>query len=103
LIIGAVTAAVVAFCVLVVLPYTLAGSVPPPGLDVLWRIGGPMSVVLCPVAVGLGAAASSWALWRRPSDAVTRRLHLAVLVVATVFVAFLALGTGQSVLTWWRD
>ncbi len=101
--VGAVAAAVVGFAVLVVLPYALAGSTPPPGVDVLWRVGGPLAVVLGPVTVGLAAVASSWALLRGGLDVPARRLHLAALVAALAFVAFLASDAGRSVLTWWRD
>ncbi len=101
---GTVAAAVVGFAVLVLLPYAVPGFAPPPGTDVLWRAGGPLAVVLCPAAVGLAGAASTLSLLRgQRMDDTTRRLHLAAVVGALAFVAFLLSPPGQSVLDWWRD
>ncbi len=100
----AVTAAVVGFVVLVLLPYAVTDFAPPAGSDILWRVGGPLAVVLSPLAAGLAGAASWWALWRHGDlDDTSRRLHLAVLVVVATFVAVLVSGPGQAALDWWQD
>lgn len=99
-----VAAAVVGFTVLVLLPYAVADFAPPAGADVLWRVGGPLAVVLAPLAAGLAAASSLLALWRGGDlDSTTRRLHLTVLVTVAVFAALLASPSGQAAFTWWQD
>jgi hypothetical protein len=97
-------AATVGFTVLVVLPYAVKDFAPPAGLDVLWSLGGPLALVLAPLAIGLAGLASWTSLWRRGDlDATTRRLHLVVLVAVAAFAAFLASHAGQSIIRWWQD
>lgn len=99
-----VAVAVVGFVVLVLLPSAIADFVPPAGMDVLWRVGGPLALVLAPTAAGLAGCASWVALWGRGDlDDRTRRLHLVVLLSVAAFIAFLASHTGQSALGWWQD
>ncbi|KQV73413.1 hypothetical protein ASC64_18395 [Nocardioides sp. Root122] len=99
-----VVAAVIGFVALVVLPYAVTGFAPPAGTDVLWRVGGPLAVVLAPLGAGLAAAASLLALLRDGGPGgTTRHLHVAVLVTAATFAAFLVSPAGQSVLGWWQD
>jgi hypothetical protein len=70
----------------------------------LWSVGGPLALVLAPLAAGLAGAASLVALWRRDDlDPRTRRLHLVVLVAVTTFAVFLASRPGQSAIDWWQD
>ena len=83
-----VATAVVGLSALVVLPDAVAGVAPPAGTDVLWRVGGPLTVVLAPLAAGLAAASILMALWRGDDpDRSTRRLHVAVLVMVATFLA----------------
>lgn len=99
-----VATAVVGFAVLVLLPYAVAGFTPPAGTDVLWRVGGPLAVVLAPLTGGLAAASSLVTLWRGSRlDDTTRRLHLTVLVTVALFAALLASPFGQAALSWWQD
>jgi hypothetical protein len=101
---GTVTAAAVGFAVLVVLPYAVNDFAPPASLDMLWRLGGPLALVLAPVAAGLAGFASWLALWRRGDlDETTRRLHLTVLVAVATFAVFLVSHAGQSAIRWWQD
>ena len=70
----------------------------------VWRVGGPLALVLAPTAAGLAGFVSLVALWlRRDRDDTTRRMHLVVLVTVAAFVAFLASHAGQSALGWWQD
>jgi hypothetical protein len=99
-----VATAVVAFAVLVVLPYVSNDFAPPAGLDILWRLGGPLALVLAPIAAGLAGIASWVALWHRGDlDVTTRRLHLGVLVAVAMFAVLLASDVGQSAIHWWQD
>jgi hypothetical protein len=99
-----VVAALVGFAVLVVLPYAVRNFAPPAGFDMLWSVGGPLALVLAPLAAGLAGAASLVALWRRDDlDPRTRRLHLVVLVAVATFAVFLASRPGQSAIDWWQD
>lgn len=100
----AVATAVVAFAVLVVLPYAVDDFSPPAGIEVLWSLGGPLTLVLAPLAAGFAGFASWVALWRRGDlgDA-ARRLHLVVLVTVASFAVFLTSQPGQSVIGWWQD
>lgn len=101
---GTVTAAVVAFAVLVVLPYAVNDFAPPAGLDILWSLGGPLVLVLAPWVAGVAGVASWLALWRRGDlDQATRRLHLVVLVAVAAFALFLVSHSGQSAIRWWQD
>ncbi|CUR60201.1 membrane hypothetical protein [metagenome] len=102
--VATVATAVVGFAALVLLPYAVAGFIPPAGADVLWRVGGPLAVVLAPLTAGLAAASSLLALWRGDDlDSTTRRLHLTVLVTVAVFAALLASSFGQAAFGWWQD
>jgi hypothetical protein len=101
---GVVAAAVVGFAVLVVVPSAVSDFEPPAGMDILWSLGGPLVLVLAPLAAGLAGFASAVALWRRGdlSDT-TRRLHLVVLAAVAAFAVFLASHPGQSAIGWWQD
>jgi hypothetical protein len=102
--IGTAATAGIGFAVLVLLPPAVADFAPPPGVDILWRVGGPLAVVLSPLAAGLAAAASWLALWRGGDlDDTTRRLHLTVLATVALFAAFLASPSGQAALGWWQE
>jgi len=99
-----VAASVVGFAVLVVLPYAVNDFAPPAGLDILWSLGGPLALVLAPIAAGLAGFASGVALWRHGDlHDTTRRLHLVVLVAVATFAVFLASHPGQSAISWWQD
>lgn len=100
---GTVVAVVLAFAVLVVLP-TVVDAAPPPGLDLLWAVGGPLTFVLAPLGAGLAGAASLVTLWRRGDlDGTTRRMHLVALLGAAASAAFLGSSPGQAAITWWQD
>jgi hypothetical protein len=102
--VSTVGTAVVGFVMLVLVPYAVTDFAPPAGLDVLWGVGGPLALVLAPIAAALAGTASWVALWRRGDlDDTTRRLHLMAIVTAATFGAFLVSHRGQAVLTWWQD
>jgi hypothetical protein len=101
---GAVVAAAAGFVLFVLLPYGTGTFDPPAGLDILWRVGGPLNLVLAPVAAGCAGVRSSWVLWaHRDLDDATRRTHLIVLVLVVAFIALLASPPGRAAAAWWQD
>jgi hypothetical protein len=101
---GTAVGAVAAFLLLVVLPSAVTTFTPPPGLEVVWALGGPLTLVLAPVAAGVAGLTSLLALWRSgPLDITTRRLHVVVVVTVAGFAAFLVSGPGQAAIGWWQD
>ena len=101
---GTVVAAVAAFVLLVLLPVAVTDFAPPAGTDVVWRLGGPLALVLGPTAAGLAGLVSWVSLWARGDlDDTTRRLHLLVLVAVATFAALVASPTGRAAFAWWQD
>lgn len=101
---GTVVAAAAGFALLVLLPSAVTDFAPPAGTDVVWRLGGPLVLVLGPTAAGLAGLVSWVSLWARGDlDDTTRRLHLVVLFAVATFAALIASTTGQAAFAWWQD
>ena len=96
---------VAAFAVFVVIPPSVAGFAPPPGVDAVWTMGGLLTIVLGPVVAGLSGCVSLAALWMHGGvlSALSRRLHLATLLMVAAVWLGLVSTWGSDVVSWWLD
>ena len=94
-----------AFAVFVVVPSSVAGFAPPPGVDAVWATGGLLTIVLGPVVAGLCGYVSLAALWMDGDvlPALSRRLHLVTLLLVAAVWLGLVSTWGSGVVSWWLD
>ena len=87
------------------LPYAAGEEWRPPGLDLVWMLGGVAVLLLGPLAAGLAGWASLVALWARGDVLPTRvrRTHLVTLVLVAAYAAGLAAAWSAGVFAWFSD
>ena len=102
---GLAAACLAAFAVFVVVPSSVAGFAPPPGVDAVWAMGGLLTIVLGPVVAGLCGYVSFAALWIHGGvlSALSRRLHLVTLLLVAAVWLGLVSTWGSEVVSWWLD
>ena len=103
--VGVAAGCATGLAVFVLLPYAAGADWLPPGLDVLWGLGGVAVVLLGPVAAGLAGWSSLVALWVRGDVLPTpvRRTHLVTLLLVGAYAAGLAAAWSTGVLAWFSD
>lgn len=103
--VGTAAGTVIAFGVFVLWPMYVTDPSHLLGLDPLWAVAGPITVLLGPFAAGMAGYLSFAALWVKGAElsAHARRMHLVTLLIVAGLFAVLVSPWGSDVISWWFE